>query len=204
MNEGKVIQMKRQLEFYFGDENWAKDKFLQSISDEEGWVNVNKILDFKNMKKITSGLSSTEIDQALFDSMNDSLIVELNGPRTLLRRLGNKDMNAKEAPKGKRGNDDATIHVGNLPSNVTEELLWELFMQAGPVVRVFLSGNFAFVEFANVRGIPYICQVFQGVQLVSFLSFLFAFFLMYFSFFPVFALVWLYFKNWLRIKSIKK
>ena len=28
-------------------------------------------------------------------------------------------------------NQDATIYVGNLTANVAEELLWELFLQAG-------------------------------------------------------------------------
>lgn len=30
-------------------------------------------------------------------------------------------------------NQDATAYVGNLDPQVTEELLWELFVQAGPV-----------------------------------------------------------------------
>ncbi|KAG5535822.1 hypothetical protein RHGRI_023551 [Rhododendron griersonianum] len=32
-------------------------------------------------------------------------------------------------------NQDATSYVGNLDPQVTEELLWELFVQAGPVGR---------------------------------------------------------------------
>ncbi len=30
-------------------------------------------------------------------------------------------------------NQEATCYVGNLDDNVTEELVWELFTQAGPV-----------------------------------------------------------------------
>ena len=33
-------------------------------------------------------------------------------------------------------NQDATVYVGNLSEQCTEALLWELFAQAGRVVRV--------------------------------------------------------------------
>ena len=35
-------------------------------------------------------------------------------------------------------NQDATIYVGTLTANVSEELLWELFLQSGPVVNVHI------------------------------------------------------------------
>ncbi|KAM0828938.1 hypothetical protein ACQ4PT_067206 [Festuca glaucescens] len=35
-------------------------------------------------------------------------------------------------------NQDATTYVGNLDAQVSEELLWELFVQAGPVVNVYV------------------------------------------------------------------
>ena len=35
-------------------------------------------------------------------------------------------------------NAEATVYVGNLDTQVTEELLWELFLQAGPVTNVYV------------------------------------------------------------------
>ncbi len=35
-------------------------------------------------------------------------------------------------------NQDATIYVGSLDEKVNESLLWELFVQAGPVVNVHM------------------------------------------------------------------
>jgi RNA recognition motif-containing protein len=35
-------------------------------------------------------------------------------------------------------NQDATIYVGGLDEKVNESLLWELFVQAGPVVNVHM------------------------------------------------------------------
>lgn len=38
-------------------------------------------------------------------------------------------------------NQDATIYVGGLDDKVTETLLWELFVQAGPVGNLFIFLN---------------------------------------------------------------
>jgi len=39
-------------------------------------------------------------------------------------------------------NQDATAYVGNLDPQISEELLWELFVQAGPVGTIILSYSF--------------------------------------------------------------
>jgi hypothetical protein len=43
-----------------------------------------------------------------------------------------KIMASYNNPSNER-NQDATLFVGELESNVSESLLWELFLQAGPV-----------------------------------------------------------------------
>ncbi len=35
-------------------------------------------------------------------------------------------------------NQDATVYVGDLDEKVTEELLWEFFLQCGPIVSVHI------------------------------------------------------------------
>ena len=35
-------------------------------------------------------------------------------------------------------NQEATCYVGNLDDRVTDELVWELMLQAGPLVHVYL------------------------------------------------------------------
>ena len=52
-------------------------------------------------------------------------------------------------------NQDATIYVGGLDEKVTEAIVWELFVQAGPVVNVHMPKDrvtqnhqgYGFVEF---------------------------------------------------------
>ena len=54
-------------------------------------------------------------------------------------------------------NQEATLYVGGLDERVDEELLWELFVQAGPLQSVHVPTDkvtgravpFAFVEFRS-------------------------------------------------------
>lgn len=67
---------------------------------------------------------------------------------------------------------EPTIWCGNLAQDVTEELLYELFIQAGPVERVTIPKdkegrrrNFGFVTFKHAISIPYALELFSGIYL---------------------------------------
>jgi splicing factor 3B subunit 4 len=70
-------------------------------------------------------------------------------------------------------NQEATLHVGSLDERVSEELLWELFVQCGPVVHVHIpkdkvSGRhsgFGFVEMRTIEDAEYAMAVMQTVRL---------------------------------------
>jgi splicing factor 3B subunit 4 len=70
-------------------------------------------------------------------------------------------------------NQDATLYVGDLDPKVTEALLWELFLQAGPVANVHipkdkLSGDhqgFGFVEFHNEMDADYASKIMNMIKL---------------------------------------
>nr|GMD51955.1 splicing factor 3B subunit 4-like [Ipomoea batatas] len=65
-------------------------------------------------------------------------------------------------------NQDATAYVGNLDPQVSEELLWELFVQAGPVVNVYVPKDrvtnahqgYGFVEFRSEEDADYVSVAF--------------------------------------------
>lgn len=69
--------------------------------------------------------------------------------------------------------DCRTVFVGNLDSRVSEELLWELFLQAGPLESVkipkdFKTGklrNFAFVVFQHQVSVPYVMDLMNQIKL---------------------------------------
>ena len=64
-------------------------------------------------------------------------------------------------------NQDATCYCGNLDEKCTEELLWELMLQCGPVVNVHMprdkvTGNhqgYGFVEFRVEEDAEYTIKV---------------------------------------------
>ncbi|XP_051127078.1 uncharacterized protein LOC127248663 [Andrographis paniculata] len=70
-------------------------------------------------------------------------------------------------------NQDATVYVGNLDTKVSEELLWELFVQAGPVVNVYVPKDrvtnahqgYGFVEFRSEEDADYAIKVLNMIKL---------------------------------------
>lgn len=67
---------------------------------------------------------------------------------------------------------DRTLFVGNLDPQVTEELLFELFLQAGPLIKVKIpkdndgrAKQFAFVNFKHEVSVPYGMNLLNGTKL---------------------------------------
>ncbi|XP_018319959.1 splicing factor 3B subunit 4 [Agrilus planipennis] len=70
-------------------------------------------------------------------------------------------------------NRDATIYVGGLDDKVTESLLWELFVQAGPLVNVHMPKDrvtmmhqgYGFVEFMGEEDADYAIKIINMIKL---------------------------------------
>ena len=66
---------------------------------------------------------------------------------------------------------DRTLYVGNFGDEVSEELLFELFLQAGPLVNVVVktpkntNRKFAFVIFKHSQSVPYAMELFRDTKL---------------------------------------
>ncbi|XP_060085703.1 RNA-binding protein 7-like [Ylistrum balloti] len=67
---------------------------------------------------------------------------------------------------------DRTVWVGNLSEKVTESLLYELFLQAGPLEKVKLAldkdgrtRRYAFVTFKHECSVPYTIELMNGIEL---------------------------------------
>ncbi|KAF7250909.1 Splicing regulator RBM11 [Varanus komodoensis] len=70
------------------------------------------------------------------------------------------------------GEPDRTLFVGNLESRVQEEILYELFLQAGPVTKVTICKDkdgkpktFGFVCFKHTESVPYAMALLNGIRL---------------------------------------
>ncbi|XP_061483914.1 splicing regulator RBM11 isoform X2 [Rhineura floridana] len=76
------------------------------------------------------------------------------------------------ATSGKADEPDRTLFVGNLESRVQEEILYELFLQAGPVTKVTICKDkdgkpktFGFVCFKHTESVPYAIALLNGIRL---------------------------------------
>jgi len=70
-------------------------------------------------------------------------------------------------------NQEATVYVGDLDPQVNEALLWELFLQAGPVVNVHIPKDkltqahmgYGFVEFHNEEDADYAMKIMNMIKM---------------------------------------
>ncbi|XP_076240708.1 uncharacterized protein LOC143183143 [Calliopsis andreniformis] len=70
--------------------------------------------------------------------------------------------------------DSRTIWCGNLSEKVTEEILYELFLQGGPVQRVSIPKDrdgrqrtFGFVTYKHINSVSYALSLFDGTTLFN-------------------------------------
>ncbi|KAK4053729.1 Spliceosome-associated protein 49 [Microbotryomycetes sp. JL201] len=77
------------------------------------------------------------------------------------------------APGGQDRNQDNTVYVGNLDDRVTDALVWELMLQAGPVVNVHLPKDrismthqgYGFCEFLTEEDADYACKIMNQIKM---------------------------------------
>lgn len=68
---------------------------------------------------------------------------------------------------------EKTVFVSNIEQRVTEELLWELFLQAGPLTNVHIptdkgtgrNKTFAFITYRSQCSVSYACELFDTLRL---------------------------------------
>jgi len=135
----------KQVEFYFGDSNFAKDKFLRSLAaqTEEGYVLIATLLTFSRLKAICDDVAKiTEV-------LKKSEILQVNAEGTHVKRrspLPDKDDTLDRSIYTKGWKDGATI-----------EEIEEILSKLGKVNSVRIRKNkdktpknSAFVEFSTV------------------------------------------------------
>ncbi|KAK8213198.1 Spliceosome-associated protein 49 [Zalaria obscura] len=87
-----------------------------------------------------------------------------------------KDVRARETlltPYCREQDKEATVYVGNLDERVTDEIVWELMLQAGRIVNVHLPKDrvtqthqgYGFVEFVSEEDAEYAAKIMNQVRL---------------------------------------
>lgn len=134
-----------QIEFYFGDNNFVRDKFLrgETAKNAEGWFPVAKLLTFKRLRELTSDAS------VVASSIAESDVVELSADKLSLRR---------RHPLPEQLNlTDSAIYSKPYPVDVKFELISEFWTKTvGPVAATRLRRDVknafkgsVFVEFRS-------------------------------------------------------
>ncbi|XP_063043564.1 la-related protein 7 isoform X2 [Engraulis encrasicolus] len=143
-----LADVKKQVEFWFGDANLHKDRFLkQQISESrDGYIDISVLTTFNKMKKLTTDV------KLIARALKNSSMVEVNLEGTCIRRrrpLGSDPIDV----------DQRTIYVELLPKDVSHAWVERVFSQCGTIVYVSLPRykstgqpkGFAFVEFQTVE-----------------------------------------------------
>jgi lupus La protein len=146
MAQDTAAKVKAQIEFYFSDSNYPRDKFLRGkAAENDGWVPLDVIATFSRMKQMTTELA---VVVAAARACED-LVVSDDG--TKVKR--------KNPIPEKDTINDRSVYVKGLPAleaGVSIETLQEYFGKFGKVLSVRLRRDQeksfkgkAYVEFAT-------------------------------------------------------
>ncbi|KAM8764689.1 la-related protein 7 isoform 1-T1 [Rhynchonycteris naso] len=139
-----LAEITKQVDFWFGDANLHKDRFLreQIEKSRDGYVDISLLVSFNKMKKLTTDA------KLIARALKSSAVVELDLEGTRIRR---------KQPLGERpkDEDERTVYVELLPKNVNHSWIERVFGKCGNVVYISIphyksTGDpkgFAFVEF---------------------------------------------------------
>ena len=123
--EQKVI---RQIEYYFGDYNLPKDKFLQEeIKKDDGWVTLDTMLNFQRLKSLTT--DKDVIAGALLKST--AKLLEVSEDKSKLRRNPEKPL-PELSDARKQEIISRSVYIKGFPKeNTTLDVLLEFLKEFG-------------------------------------------------------------------------
>ncbi|XP_076445112.1 lupus La protein-like [Babylonia areolata] len=138
--EKKII---RQVEYYFGDINLPRDKFLQEQTRaDNGWVTMDVMLKFNRLKSISD--DKEVICKALKKS--SSGLMEVNEDLTKIRRCPEKPLpdNTKERREELSAR---SVYVKGFPEDSTLDGLMDYFEQYGKIDTILMRRHKPTKEF---------------------------------------------------------
>jgi lupus La protein len=127
VSEDTLGKLRTQIEFYFSDANFRRDKFLRAKASEDadGFVGLDVIATFNRVKSITTDPAT------LASALDDSAPLELSEDRLAVRR-------AAALPEVDDSEARSVVAKAPFPVAVTLEKLQEWAAQWGPVARLVM------------------------------------------------------------------
>uniref|UniRef100_A0A1I7Z471 Lupus La protein n=1 Tax=Steinernema glaseri TaxID=37863 RepID=A0A1I7Z471_9BILA len=130
--EDKAAQIRRQVEYYFGDINLPRDKFLQDcLKEDEGWVTLDTMLKFKRLAQISS--DKEEIAQALATSE----LIDVSDDNTKIRRSADIPV-PENSLEYWQTIKNRTVYVKGFEEDAKLDDLLQFFTESGNVDNVLM------------------------------------------------------------------
>ncbi|EDW08050.1 la-related protein 7 [Drosophila mojavensis] len=150
--------IRGQMEFYFGDANLSKDRFLRRYIEKDPYVPLEIFLTFNKIKTLTQDV------QQISTSLSNSHLLELDESGLKVRR--------KTALPEHRDVNNKTLYVEALPATATHDWLKEVFGRYGTVSYVSLPHypgtrkikEFAFIEFEKSSSVEKALKAYSQIQ----------------------------------------
>ncbi|XP_056145102.1 lupus La protein [Lampris incognitus] len=145
------VEMKvvRQIEYYFGDHNLPRDKFLkEQLQLDDGWVTIETMLKFNRLKTLTT--DSSVIVGALQKSKSG--LLEISEDKTKMRRSPNKPLpeindEYKDTLKNK------SVYIKGFPLETTLDEIQEWLSGKGTIENIQMRRNLQ----RQFKGSVFIC-----------------------------------------------
>ena len=150
-----------QMEFYLGDANCSRSKFMKDQTKKSPWLNLDVFLTFNKlnwMLRETFGQANDTEDLWAALKAIPSEIFEIRE-----NEFGRRQIKRKYplVVLDERGNDSRTIYIERIPDNADIDILKHVFEKYGPVRYISLPKfkhngapkGFAFLEFELEEGI---------------------------------------------------
>lgn len=133
VNNATERKIMRQVEYYFGDANMNRDKFLldQVAKDPEGWVPITVLLTFKRLASLSS--NATVIAEAVMKS--DEGLVEVSEDKTKIRRHPERPLPEHNEERRKEIMS-RTAYAKGFPLDINMDALLEYFTGFEKVVHI--------------------------------------------------------------------
>ncbi|XP_066263519.1 lupus La protein-like isoform X2 [Branchiostoma lanceolatum] len=132
--ERKIYQ---QVEYYFGDHNLTRDRFLQGeIKKDDGWVALETLVKFNRLKALSDDYGV--ICAALQKS--PSKLMEVSEDKTKVRRLPSKSL-PKNTEQWRSENKARTVYCKGFHQDDTLDVIQQFFQDKGKVETVFMRRN---------------------------------------------------------------
>lgn len=121
--EKKII---RQVEYYFGDVNYPRDKFLQEKkTEEDGWISLECLTTFNRLKCLSTDLEA--ITSAL--KRSKSGVLEINDTEFKVRRCPDRVIPDRDDPIIKAASKKKTLYMKGFPETYTIDTVQDFFTE---------------------------------------------------------------------------